>query len=101
MIIIPPGIQNADAKQENITFDPFNLKVVVGVNNTIYFYNADMQDNLGHVIESVSWPSGGQTFAFPILPGQVYNFTLTTPGTYDYNCEWHPVWMTGTITVVA
>lgn len=100
-VIIPPGIQNADAKQENITFNPFNLKVVLGVNSTVYFYDADMQDNLGHVLETTSWPTNGTPFAFDILPGQVLNVTLTTAGTYTYNCEWHPVWMTGTITVVS
>jgi len=99
-VIIPEGIQDANAKQENITFIPYDLKVEVGVNNTIYFYNADLKDNLGHVIESVAWPSGGQPFAFALLPGRLYNLTLTTPGTYEYDCEWHPVWMIGTITVL-
>jgi plastocyanin len=100
-VIIPPGIQDSNAKALNITFDPFNLKVVIGVNNTVYFVNNDLQDNLGHVLETNSWPSSGQPFAFEILPGQVMNVTLSTPGKYLYNCEWHPVWMTGTITVVA
>jgi len=100
-VIIPPGIQDSNAKALNITFDPFNLKVVIGVNNTIYFVNNDLQDNLGHVLQSDSWPSSGQPFAFEILPGHVWNVTLSTPGTYKYNCEWHPVWMTGTIIVVA
>lgn len=100
-VIIPPGIQDADAKQQNITFEPYNLRVVVGVNNTVFWYDADLQDNLGHVLESTSWPSAAQPFAFDILPGQVANVTLTVPGTYIYNCEWHAVWMSGTITVVA
>ncbi len=99
-IVIPEGIQNANAQQENITFDPHNLKVVIGVNNTVYFYDADSQDRLGHVIESIAWPSSTQPFAFEILPGQVANVTLTAPGTYTYDCEWHPVWMKGTITVL-
>jgi plastocyanin len=100
-IVIPPGIQNADAKEQNITFDPYNLKVVIGVNSTVYFYDADMSDHLGHIIQSVSWPTNGQPFFIQILPGQVLNVTLSTPGTYNYNCIWHPVWMTGTITVLA
>lgn len=99
-VVIPLGIQSPDAQARNITFDPYNLTVQVGVNNTIYFVNEDLNYSLGHVIESTSWPTNGQVFAFPILPGQVYNITLTTPGTYTYNCEWHPVWMTGTITVL-
>ena len=100
-MIIPPGIQDADAKQLNIAFEPYNMKVVIGVNNTVYFYDADLQDNLGHILESTSWPSSGQPFAFQILPGKAVSVTLITPGTYEYNCEWHPVWMTGTITVLS
>ena len=55
----------------------------------------------GHIIESTSWPTGGQVFDFDILPNGVANITLTTPGTSLYNCEWHPVWMQGTIKVLA
>jgi plastocyanin len=79
-----------------------NVTVVIGVNNTIYIVNQDMQDNLGHVIQSVNWPTGAQPFgAFDLLPGWVAAFTLTTPGVYHYQCTWHPIWMEGTITVLA
>ncbi len=100
-MVIPPGIQDANAKQQNITYDPVDIRVVIGVNSTIYFYDADMQDVEGHILETNSWPNAAQPFAFDILPGQVVNVTLTVPGTYNYNCEWHPVWMDGTIVAVA
>ena len=100
-IIIPQGIQNADAQQLDITFSPVSITVVVGVNNTIFFVNQDLQDNLGHVIQSTSWPSSvPYGFSFDLVPGRVANVTLTVPGTYTYNCAWHPVWMIGTITVI-
>jgi plastocyanin len=98
---IPPGIQDANAKQLGITFRPVNITVVTGVNNTIYFVDSDVQDNLGHILETTSWPTNGQVFDFWALPNHVCSVTLTTPGLYEYNCEWHPVWMSGTIKVVA
>jgi len=100
-IIIPPGINVGNASNK-ITFTPVDLTVVIGVNNTVFFVNADLQDYLGHVIQSVSWPTGAQPFgAWTILPGRTANATLTTPGVYHYQCTWHPVWMEGTITVLA
>ena len=99
-IVIPPGIQDVNASQLNITFQPNDLVVQVGVNNTIYFVNTDLKFNFGFDIESIAWPTGGQTFAFTILPGRICNVTLTTPGVYRYDCEMHPIWTIGTITVV-
>jgi plastocyanin len=89
-----------NASQLNITFQPNDLVVQVGVNNTIYFVNTDLKFNFGFDIESIAWPTGGQTFAFTILPGRICNVTLTTPGVYRYDCEMHPIWTIGTITVV-
>lgn len=78
------------------------MTVVIGVNNTVFFVNQDLADYLGHVIQSVSWPTDAQPFgAWTILPGRSANVTLTTPGVYHYQCTWHPVWMEGTITVLA
>jgi plastocyanin len=104
-IIIPPGIENVANK---VSFEPINVTLKIGVNNTIFFMNNDDQE---HILESTSWPSNGQPFQVYSLPGD-YNscvktgntpncLTLTTPGKYTYFCEWHPIWMDGTINVVA
>jgi plastocyanin len=95
LVIIPPGIEKLSNK---ISFEPINVTVVIGVNNTIVFVNNDDQE---HILESTSWPQTGQPFQLYSLPGSMVNVTLTTPGTYTYFCEWHPIWMDGTITVVA
>ena len=94
-VIIPEGIENIANK---ISFEPINITVVIGVNNTIVFANHDDQE---HILESTSWPQGGTPFQFYSLPGQNNALTLTTPGKYTYFCEWHPIWMDGTITVIA
>jgi plastocyanin len=36
-----------------------------------------------------------------MVKGDTYTVTLTTPGTYDYECQFHASWMLGVITVVA
>jgi plastocyanin len=94
-VIIPAGIEVLANK---VSFEPINITIVIGVNNTIVFSNHDDQE---HILESTSWPQGGQPFQFYSLPGQNNILTLTTPGKYTYFCEWHPIWMDGTITVIA
>ncbi len=95
IVVIPPGIEDLANK---VSFEPINITVVIGVNNTIVFNN---HDDLEHIIESTSWPSNGQPFQFYSLPGSSMAVTLTTPGTYTYFCEWHPIWMDGSIVVLA
>jgi plastocyanin len=93
--VIPPGIEDLANK---VSFEPINVTLVIGVNNTIVFQN---HDDLEHIIESTSWPSNGQPFQFYSLPGSNMSVTLTTPGKYTYFCEWHPIWMDGSIVVLA
>ena len=100
-IVIPDGIDLPTAKGLNITFRPVNARVVLGVNNTIYFLNKDIDFTLGHVIQTTLWPSDGKPFVFNSLPGEVTKVTLSTPGLYNYTCIWHPIWMQGSITVVS
>jgi plastocyanin len=100
-IIIPDGIDSPTARQLNITFRPVNVRVVAGVNSTIYFLNDDIDFTLGHIIQTTLWPADGKPFVFNSLPGEVTKVTLSTPGVYNYTCIWHPVWMQGSITVVS
>ncbi len=46
-------------------------------------------------------PSGTPTWDSPIAAVQTYAYTFTTPGSYPYQCEVHPLDMQGVITVVA
>jgi plastocyanin len=94
-VIIPPGIENLANK---VSFEPINVTIVIGVNNTIVFINHDDQE---HILESTAWPTDGQPFQFYSLPGSSNSVTFTTPGEYTYFCEWHPIWMDGSINVVA
>jgi plastocyanin len=98
-IVIPDGIDAPTARQFNITFKPSNIRVVSGVNSTVYFLNKDINFSLGHVIQTTVWPKDGQPFVFDSLPGEVTKVALSTPGVYNYTCIWHPIWMQGSITV--
>jgi len=94
VVIVAPN--NSGAVE--INFEPANVLLVIGVNNTIILKNADTAD---HTITSNS----GDTFHFDTgdISGQTSSdpITFTTPGTYGYHCQFHPSYMHGTITVVA
>jgi plastocyanin len=93
-VVIPHGITNSSS----VTFEPLNIKVQVGVNNTIFFYN---EDNSDIYITSVVWP-GSLGFSEQLGPGQYGTVQLNTTGFYAYNFELKPyAALNGTISVVA
>jgi hypothetical protein len=93
-VIIPQGITTSSS----VTFEPLNIKVQVGVNNTIFFYN---EDNTDLYITSVVWP-GPLGFSEQLGPGQYGTIQLNTTGFYAYNFELKPyAALNGTISVVA
>jgi plastocyanin len=68
------------------------------------------QDSLApHNVWFTSIPQGAtnpnsadnQQTLYAIQKGQSVSYTLTTPGTYSYVCQFHQSWMTGTITVTS
>ncbi|MDG6926132.1 MAG: cupredoxin domain-containing protein [Nitrososphaerota archaeon] len=102
-VIMPLGV----GTNQSLNFQPSAITVVVGVNNTIVFKDEDTP--VPHNVWFLSVPAGatnpntaaGQSSYYQLSDGQSVTYTLTTPGTYDYNCQFHPAWMKGTITVVA
>jgi len=96
-IMMPSGVGNT----QTLNFSPASATVIIGVNNTIIFTNADT------AIHNVDWstvPTGSSltagTTSVNLKNGQTYTVTLTTPGTYTYACDYHS-WMRGTIVVLA
>ena len=73
-------------------YDPDNITVVIGINNTVIWTN---NDNEPHTVTAKdgSFDSGNMD------PGATFTYTFTTPGTYTYVCTYHP-WMHGYVTVV-
>jgi len=73
-------------------YDPDNITVVIGINNTVIWTN---NDNEPHTVTAKdgSFDSGNMD------PGATFTYTFTKPGTYLYICTYHP-WMHGYVTVV-
>lgn len=94
-ITIPKGV----GSNLSLNFEPAKLTVVIGVNNTLQWVE---DDPIPHTATSLSVPAGSDTFDSKTLSeGQTFSVTLTVPGTYEYDCTFHPAWMKGTITVLA
>ncbi len=95
LIIIPKGI----ADNQSLNYVPANVKVVVGVNNSVTWIN---QDNLSqHTVVTDVVPTGGTQVDLILGTNETYTVTFTVPGVYHYYCMWHPDWMRGVITVLA
>jgi nitrite reductase (NO-forming) len=94
---------------ENFAYDPADLTVPVGT--TVTWVN---QDSVGHTVTEGNpsspkpanlrvFDSSGEALTGKVAligPGQSWNFTFTTSGTYEYYCIVHP-YMLGQITVTS
>ena len=81
-------------------FSPANVTVVIGVNNTVTWTNND--SGVLHTVYSTSVPAGTGAFNSSIMAtGASFTHTFTVPGTYEYRCNLHPLWMMGSVIVKA
>lgn len=78
---------------QNTAFNPTLITVVIGVNNTVVWTNYDATT---HTVtdDNGTFSSGN------LAGGQSWQYTFTTPGTYNYHCIYHSV-MTATVVVKA
>ncbi len=84
----PPADQSADTSAGaqvavsivNFAYDPSPLTVNVG--DTITWTN---NDGTAHTVTS----SDGSIQSGTLQSGQSFSYTFTTPGTFDYHCEFH------------
>jgi len=93
-IVIPSGI----GSNTKLNFQPDTVTVAPG---TTIIWND--QDTSIHNIYFTSVPSGATVSPNPspntnLWSSKQFSVTLTVPGTYDYECQYH-YWMTGTIVV--
>jgi len=100
MVTIPTGAATPSGAPG---FSPDAVTVVIGVNNTVVWVNNDtIGGGISHTVTPIGEPTGGNwsTGSGDLPLGKSYSFTFTVPGTYLYDCFYHP-WMTGTVTVKA
>lgn len=85
-------------------YSPNPVKVVIGVNNTLQWYNDDSQSGgVAHTATArQNGPDGRPLFDTGVLLyGQKSKLiVLDKPGTYEYYCVIHPTTMRGTIIVL-
>jgi len=94
--IISVSIVNGTASQK-LPFEPNNLLLVIGVNNTVKWTN---NDSAVHTVSSRSVPATASSFDSANMPqGAVFTYTFTVPGNYTYYSK-YDLWMIGTISVL-
>jgi len=72
-------------------YSPQVIQVVIGVNNTVVWTS--------HSFTYDTVTSSNGTFSSGLIsPGSSFSVTFTTPGIYDYYCQFH-LWMRGTVIV--
>ncbi len=86
-VTMPSGV----GSDLTLNYDPHTLTVVIGVNNTVTWVNADSSIHTVTAADK-SFDSGN------IAHGASFTFTFTKAGTYDYSCIYHS-WMKGTVVV--
>jgi plastocyanin len=74
-------------------FNPQNVTVAIGVNNTVFWINLD---NTTHIVEGAN----GSFMSDNITLGASWNYTFTTAGVYPYS-DPNYGWLNGTVTVVS
>ena len=62
-------------------YSPQEITVVIGINNTVVWTN---MGDTEHTVTSATFDSG------TLSSGQTFQYTFTTPGTYEYTCSFHP-----------
>ena len=89
---MPSGV----ATNKSLNFQPTNITLVIGVNNSVTWTNGD---GAPHTVTATSVPSGVSMFNSGNLnSGATFTYTFTVPGTYKYDCTYH-FWMQGIVTV--
>jgi plastocyanin len=90
--VIIVNMVNGSSRDPRLGFDPAEVHIVLGVNNTVTWKNDDTDWHTAHS----NMPEFDSRM---IPPGGTFTHTFLTPGIYPYHCDPHP-WMTGRITVI-
>lgn len=93
-------VNGAGTMPSLVAFSPDIIKVIIGVNNTVEWTDQDdTMDVNGYLPDHVLAANDSSFTSPPLNPGDTFNFTFTTPGTYGYHCNVHP-WMVGSVIVL-
>ena len=95
-IVMPQGVGN----NPGLNFSPSTVTVTAGT--VITFIDQDSQSGAPHDVVWNSLPTGASPANSPqvMTYGDTFSVALTVPGTYTFDCAFHP-WMHGSITVLS
>jgi plastocyanin len=96
-VTIPSGV---GAREDGLNFSPASISVASGT--TVTWVNDDTTSI--HNVYFLTMPTGATIPTNPspdtnTWTNNMFSVTLTVPGTYTYECQYHNGWMQGTITV--
>jgi plastocyanin len=86
------GVSSASVSIRGYAFNPGNITVVLGVNNTVTWTN---DDSVTHTVVAL-----GGSFNATLPAHGTFTHTFTTAGVYDYHCTIH-TFMRGAVIVLA
>jgi plastocyanin len=87
-----PNTNVANVSIKNFAYNPGNVTVVLGVNNTVVWTN---NDSVNHTVISRD-----NSFSSSLTPGNTFTHTFTAAGVYNYFCMIHN-FMKGSVIVLA
>ena len=90
VVIIPVN----SGRNLHLNFEPANITVMIGVNNTVVWKNEDTDWHSAHSDDNIEFDSG------LMQSGASFTHVFERVGTYTYHCDPHP-WMTGVVIVKA
>jgi len=87
------SILYGSGEQDEVSFSPDDIIVVIGVNSSVTWVNNDIAPHTVTAYDG-SFSSGNMS------PGATFTFNFTSPGVHRYYCIYH-TWMVGSVTVKA
>ncbi len=96
--VVQINLTGASGPNTTGSFSPSEIRLVVGVNNTVLFVNIGREPA---AVDTIHWPANSSGFSTPILPsGDTYRVSLGTPGLYNYTSYISPSGTFGSILVL-
>jgi len=95
------GAMQIDVTAQNTAFDKKTIEVTAGQPFTIILHNKDSMPHNLHIFTKKGGDSIAVTDPQAVQAGSTGTLTttITQPGEYYFQCDFHPTLMTGTLTV--
>jgi plastocyanin len=88
-----PNTNVANVSIKNFAYNPGNITVVIGVNNTVVWTNTD---NVNHTVVALD-----NSYSATIIPNGTFTHTYSVAGVYNYHCTIHTFMKVGSVKVLA